>query len=255
MKTTVGVGTSVDSISLDEIRALAAAMDTQVKRDLKPVWNIDAEVIPLENVSSPPKGVHPIIVAYPTPNNVAGQHYIEQGMTYAFVNAKRNWRLAASHECLEMLVDPTGQRMIPSTGIGIVGGAVHDIDDEFQYIVEVCDPMEDEQHAYAIDGVPVSDFYTQNYFDRAAKPGVRYSFRGTVTRPREVLLGGYVSWWHPKTKTLHQLKNIKGLEIVDLPPWSPDSGTSARMLIDRHTPTPRSRPDLFGREAPCHQSP
>ena len=245
MTITVGVGSTGEIVPHDQVRALAAALHKQVNRDLKPIWHVDAEVIYLENVKRPPKGVHPIIVTYPTRNNVAGQHYIEQGMSYAFVNARKNWRLAASHELLEMLVDPTGEQRKLSTGIAIVDGDLQDIDDDVEYVVEVCDPVEAPSLAYDIDGVSVSDFYTPHYFDRKATAGTRYSFRRHLTRPRQILPGGYVSWWHPKTKRLQQIKNIDGLEQVDLPPWHPKPGETARMFIDANTATPRSHPELF----------
>lgn len=247
MTITVGVGTTTAAVSVQEAKELAAALDVQVKRDLKPIWGIDAEIVFLENPNAPDVGVHPIFIVDETPHDVAGVHRIEQGVTFAFVNANRNWRLAASHECLEMLVDPTGMKMVPSTGIGIVDGTLQDIDDEFHYLLEVCDPIEDTAHAYDIKGISVSDFYTPEYFDRQYRAGIRYSLRGAITRPREVGVNGYLSWWHPKTQTLHQVRNIGGLHLYDLPPWSKDSEMSARMFIDQNTPTPRSRPDQFDR--------
>jgi hypothetical protein len=42
--------------------------------------------------------------------------------------------------------------------------------------------------------VVTSDFYTPNYFDPVTSPGVRYSFTGALTEPRQVLPGGYLSW-------------------------------------------------------------
>jgi hypothetical protein len=46
----------------------------------------------------------------------------------------------------------------------------------------------------------VSYFYLSKYFDARAKGGARYSFTGftgALTKPRQVLQGGYLSWRAP----------------------------------------------------------
>jgi hypothetical protein len=52
----------------------------------------------------------------------------------------------------------------------------------------------------------VSDFYTPQYFDPVKSSGVRYSYSGRVRGPREVLDGGYLSWFDPLTRRLFQLE-------------------------------------------------
>ena len=62
----------------------------------------------------------------------------------------------------------------------------------------------------------VSDFYTPQYFDPVKSSGVRYSFSGQVLGPREVLDGGYLSWFDPQTRHLFQLQvDGKKMPIVD----------------------------------------
>ena len=91
-----------------------------------------------------------------------------------------NWSLRASHECLEMLADPFGDRMIPGPSIERGEGRV-------SYLVEVCDPPESEEFAYTVNDVLASDFITPSFYDPVTVPGVRYSFTGAVKRPRQVL--------------------------------------------------------------------
>ena len=109
----------------------------------------------------------------------------------AFEHGKE-WSLTASHECLEMLGDPFGNRVIagesPKKGQGRV-----------EFLVEVCDPCEAVNFSYRCNGVVVSDFYTPNYFDPVKSAGTRYSFGGHITAPRQVLKGGYLSWHEPIT--------------------------------------------------------
>ena len=62
------------------------------------------------------------------------------------------------------------------------------------------------EFAYSVNSVMVSDFYTPQYFDPVKSRGVRYSFSGQVRGPREVLDGGYLSWFDPQTRHLFQLQ-------------------------------------------------
>jgi hypothetical protein len=89
-----------------------------------------------------------------------------------------------------MCADPYGNRLAEGRAVKSGQGRV-------QYLVEVCDPC--EAVSYAIDGVAVSDFYTPHFFDPAPRAGTRYSHTGVVTRPRQVLPGGYLSWRVPST--------------------------------------------------------
>src|SRR5262249_42939044 len=97
------------------------------------------------------------------------------------------WSLTASHEALEMLVDPFGNRLMAGDSPKPDQGRV-------EFLVEVCDPSEAAEYAYTVNGILVADFYTPKYFDPVFAPGIRYSFTGAITEPRQVLPGGYLSW-------------------------------------------------------------
>ncbi|MBV8988899.1 MAG: hypothetical protein JO372_10105, partial [Solirubrobacterales bacterium] len=60
------------------------------------------------------------------------------------------------------------------------------------YLVEVCDPCEGS--GYEINGVPVSDFVTPEYYETTATPGTRHNFLGTIERRFGLLANGYISW-------------------------------------------------------------
>jgi hypothetical protein len=245
----VGLANQSSTVTAEQVKRVAAALDVQVKRDLKPVWGVDAEVVALGDPRNIPSGVSPIIIVDRTPGDFAGVHTITQGVPWAMVSTKRDWALAASHECVELLVDPSGEATHSSIGLALVDGAVRETAEAFDYLLEACDPIEDTDHAYDIGGIRVSDFYTPHYFDAAVRAGVRYSFNGALTRPREVRPNGYLSWRHPETKRLQQLRNFRGFEIVDLPERGADAGvtTTTRMFVDMNTPTPRTHPEQFAR--------
>lgn len=202
-------------------------------------------------------GVWPIFIVDDVgQDGAAGLHLTDHQQPYALVEAGPTWSLTASHECLEMLVDPSGNRLVPSSGITAAGGKVQDVTTEkFEYLVEVADPSEDPVNAYMIDEVLVSDFYTPHFFDPVVSPGVRYSFSGRIKRPREILPGGYISWLNPSLGTMQQLRWFDKPEIVDLPGHPAQSGRGTlRGFVDANTRPPMRLSRLAARShAVTHQ--
>src|SRR5205807_1502482 len=81
----------------------------------------------------------------------------------------------------------------------------------------------------------VSDFYTPQFFDPVQSTGVRYSFTGAITEPRQVLKGGYLSWEDPVSNHFFQERwfNTPEPEFVDL--GMSDGSMAPREFIDRQT--------------------
>jgi hypothetical protein len=81
----------------------------------------------------------------------------------------------------------------------------------------------------------MSDFYTPHYFDPNKAGGVRYSYTGSITEPRQVLPGGYLSWTDPATGEWWQCRYFTSeQEIVSLGSPKRD-GRSLRSMIDELT--------------------
>jgi len=123
-------------------------------------------------------------------NGAAGIHLDQDGQPFALITSGPGWALTASHEALEMLADPFGNRTIAGPSIKPGQGRV-------SYLVEVCDPSEATAFSYSVNDIVVSDFYTPSFFDPVTSQGVRYSFTGAIKKPRQVLKGGYLSWQEP----------------------------------------------------------
>ncbi len=245
----VRIGLISQTASADDatVKAVAASIGTQLKRDVAPIWGVAATVEAFPNGTHPPAGVSPIFIVDNTPNHVGGLHTTtDGGLPWAIVLVSRDWHLAASHEAIELLIDPTGNRMQDSLAIQIApDGTVQDGTDRVKYVVEACDPLEDGSYTYTIGGIAVSDFYTPAYFDDAITPGTKYSFGGALTRPREIKPNGYISWMSADGR-LHQLRWFDKPEIFDLPDHSnattlEGQPLSHREFIDRHTHTPRKK--------------
>ncbi|MBI1278979.1 MAG: hypothetical protein GC179_12695 [Anaerolineaceae bacterium] len=178
-------------VAHSQLDRVAAALQKQATRDFGPIWDVNAMVSSFSSLEDVPVGYWPIIIE----DNInmpgaAGVHEDKDGQPFALVQYSSSWSLTASHECLEMLGDPFGNRLIagqsPKKGQGRV-----------EFLVEVCDPSEDAAFSYTSNGIMVSDFYTPHYFDPVKSAGTRYSFTGHITSPRQVLKGGYLSWHEP----------------------------------------------------------
>jgi hypothetical protein len=226
----IGLVSQTRKISFSGLSRVGAALQKQTTRDLAPIWEIKATVDSFAKLEEVPIGYWPILITEKDLGNAAGVHEDNEGQPFALVSYSYGWSLTASHECLEMLVDPFGNRLVagqsPMKGQGRV-----------QFLVEVCDPSEDTPYAYRVNGVLVSDFYTPNYFDPVAADGVRYSFGGAVKRPREVLKNGYLSWHDPKTDHWFQETFFEGNEprFRDLGKLTAKPNENLRGLIYRHT--------------------
>jgi hypothetical protein len=229
------------------VQKVAAAIDIQLRRDVGPVWNVAGTMQAFPNGTHPPAGVSPIFIVDNTPNHFGGLHTTtDGGLPWAIVLVSRDWHLAASHEAIELLIDPTGNRMQEALSVQIApDGTVQDGPDRVSYVVEACDPLEDGSYNYPIEGIGVSDFYTPAYFDDARTTGTRYSFNGALTRPRDIRPNGYISWMGPEGR-LHQLRWFDKPQIFDLPDHSnattlEGQPLSHREFIDRQTHTPRKK--------------
>lgn len=223
----------VSSITPAKLAKASAALQKQVMRDFRPLWNVLATVDAFPTLEDVPIGYWPIIIRDDIGfSGAAGIHLDESGQPFALVQYSNTWTLTASHEILEMLADPFGNRLVAGDSIKPGQGRV-------EYLVEVCDPSEDSAFSYRVNGVVVSDFYTPSFFDPVKAAGVRYSFIGAITAPRKVLKGGYLSWHDPVSNHWFQQTWFSGPKpkFVDLGVLA--ATASIRSEIDRLTPVPQ----------------
>jgi hypothetical protein len=225
----IGLVDKTGSLDADLVQAVAAALNVQVTRDLPQFWNVQATVLYLANASKIPSGVWPVQLVKTLPPDEGGFHLDKHNQPYAEVIASPDndgWTIAASHETIEMLVDPDGNRLQSSRSIDIVNGKIQDGASEFEYLVEACDPCEGDNFAYSIQGVAVSDFLTPHFYDPLVTTGTRYSFTGAITAPRQVLNGGYISFVNQATGEWQQITNLNNTpKLVTL-----GAATQARSL-------------------------
>jgi hypothetical protein len=235
------------AISASELMDVAAALQKQVVDDFGPIWNIQATVNAFHKVQEVPLGYWPIVIQDKIGMDGAGGFHDKKKQPFARVLYDPStpvWTVAASHELLEMLADPSGNQLF-------VGPSLHPGQGPVEYVMEVCDPCETMACAYTVNGVMVSDFYTPDFKNPSGSGASRFDFTGKLKKPLDVIEGGYISWIDPVTQSIWQKFVFKGKTIfkqngqVVTTKASPAgqgldrlNGRSLRQYIDSITPSP-----------------
>jgi hypothetical protein len=192
------INQSSKSIHFTTIQEVCHALQTQLDRDFTPEWGVHAHLLPFDKGEAIPSGVWPMrIVDHPVGG--LGIHLDKSHKPYAQIKDTADWSITASHEMLEMLVDPYGHKFVAAPDIAPTSDG-HLVN----YLVEVGDPC--EIFDYKIGGVHVSDFVTREYYNENASAGTVLDHLGRLSAPYEVPSGCYISWidaadghWHQKT--------------------------------------------------------
>src|SRR5215210_7645940 len=223
----------VNGHDASDVARVAAALQRQATRDFGPVWEVSATVDGFPRLEDVPVSYWPMIIRDDIGQpGAAGIHLDKDGQPFALIEMSDSWSLTASHEMLEMLADPFGNRLVagrsPKRGQGRV-----------EFLVEVCDPSEAAELGYTVNDILVSDFYTPRFFDPAKNIQARYSFTGAIKKPREVLRGGYISWHHPVSNHWWQQTWFgQRKEFRDLGEFEVAKHESLRAWIDSNTEHP-----------------
>jgi hypothetical protein len=243
-------------VSNKHLLQAAAAVQKQITRDFTPFWGLPATVDAFEDLESVPSDYHPVVVIG-DPDEIMGKLDFVIGREYtaqliddferdrlsglhlnaftrqpfALVRASDAWSVTLSHEVLEMIADPFGNRLV---------AAAHPLDrrQRVKYLLEVCDPC--QTMWYSVNGVPVSDFCTPRYFDPVEVERSRYSFTGAVGGPLQMVDGGYLSWIDPTDSGLYQLAagDTEPVLLADLMQLA-RSTAPLRTVVDTNPRTPQ----------------
>lgn len=231
----VALVSEVEGQDPSDVSRVTAALQRQAIRDFRPIWDVEATVDSFPTLEDVPLGYWPMMVRSDigTPG-AAGIHLDKDGQPFALITMSDSWSLTASHELLEMLADPFGNRMVP-------GQSPKPDQSRVEFLVEVCDPSEADEFGYTVNDILVSDFYTPQFFDPITADGVRYSFTGAVTEPRTIRRGGYLSWHDPVSDRWWQQTWFGGADPTfrDLGTFDARAGAgSLRAWIDAQTEHP-----------------
>jgi hypothetical protein len=170
-------------LGVDDLKSLITAMQAYVDRYVAPVWATPARLVRSTGFR---KGAWAMAFLDDAdqPGALAYHDLTPDGLPLAKVFVKTTLAnhdlvsVSASHELVEMLVDPAINLM--STGP----------DPKATYAYESADPV--EALSFKVNGIPMSDFVYPSYFEGFHKPGsVKFDQMNKVTRPFQILKGGY----------------------------------------------------------------
>lgn len=209
-------------LSPEEVARFAAAINVQVREDVAPVWNTFANVFAVAPDAELPPDTWRLLF-YDRPRDLKdygflGRHVHETNRAvptgYVFVDPVKlhgeSVSEIASHEVIEMLVDPWVNLEVRRT----VQGAVE------LWAREVCDPVQGV--GYEVRGVRVADFVLPEYFlDGADGP---FDFLHAVKSPFEITPGGYASVTRIEGGSVSS-RNVYGVEY---PAWRKEARLASR---------------------------
>lgn len=224
-----GCGHEADRVAA--VTVVAGALQKQVIEDFQPIWNRTATFVAVQSINQIPHYAWPVIIVdKPLGDDALGYHLDQNNRPYALVEATASWTLTASHEILEMLADPSGNRKQVASTLDS-----SKFPGDVQYLLEICDPCEAPQFSYTKNGIPVSDFITPDFYNSVARPNASYSFRGNIKQPMDILEGGYVSFFDPHQESWFQaFRKNNVLDFKILP--QEDAIRSMRSYVNRHAP-------------------
>ncbi|WP_223524001.1 hypothetical protein [Pseudomonas sp. BF-RE-24] len=178
------------SIPYSELARVAGAVQAQLVRDVSPSWNLSASLTAYPSKEDAPINCAFIFVVADAKGH-AGLHFRAlkpNEPPFAIVEYRKNgfWSVAVSHEVIEMLIDPKGNRLVKGTSPTNPAESVF-------YLVEVCDPCQDIAFSYEIDGCLVSDFCLPSFYGIQGA-GASYTYSGSIQAPLTVGYGGYLTY-------------------------------------------------------------
>jgi len=166
-----------------DLDALIAAMQAFVDQDVAPVWGTPAKLVKTSDFLAG-KWAMVFLDDADQPGALAYHDLTPDGLPLAKVFVKTTIAnrglvsVSASHELVEMLVDPAINLL--TTGP----------DPKLVYAYESADPV--EELSYPVRGIPMTDFVYPSYFEAFHKPdSVQFDRLKKVSKPFQILSGGY----------------------------------------------------------------
>jgi hypothetical protein len=194
-------------VSNREVQTVVHALMVQVRRDFGPVWSVIANLQFYPDPKQVPLG-HWQFIFFDTADQAGALGYHEltpadlplgKVFVKTCVSAGISWSSCASHELLEILIDPYAD---------LLSMAYSNTAQSIVYAVEVCDPVEND--SYNIGGVEVSNFVYPEWFeDQAMSASGKWDFLGILKAPFQLSAGGYASIMKIPTPTWSQVNAMK----------------------------------------------
>jgi hypothetical protein len=180
-----------------DVQAWVTAQQIQISRDFAPIWGVDATLNFYPSKVPPSDSWQLVILDDSDQADALGYHELTAaglplGKVFAAsdIQAGMSWTVTASHEQLEMLIDPwINECVVVNTSNGTTAF----------FAKEVCDAVEADSLGYIISkgsypgvtaDVLLSDFVYPAWFVPGATGKV--DFLGHITSPFQIAAGGYI---------------------------------------------------------------
>jgi hypothetical protein len=176
------------TLSDGEVERVASALQTQVRRDLAPVWGVDAEIVVVKRgeAAAPGHWWLELLDEGDMPGALGYHDVTPDGLPKAKVFTKlakdiaATWTVTASHELLNMLVDPRANLVVIAETRAEMRA----------HAVEIATPCQDD--SYFINGVAVSDFVFPAWYEPARpRDSTQFDFLRLIHQSLELRPGGY----------------------------------------------------------------
>lgn len=183
----IGVVSQSRHMSFSQVQDICAAIELQLSEDAYHVWGRRTHITAFNDLRSVPHGYWRAFIQDDIHEpGAAGYHTDENNQPVIFVQYDGDdTSLTLSHEAVESIPDPFGNRLIPVN---------HPEYGAIQILCEICDPPEDVVFSYKRNGIKVSDFIRPEWYDTFTTDVMTYSFNGHCKRPLQLLPGGYYSF-------------------------------------------------------------
>lgn len=204
-----------NEVSRSDLESIAAAYTLHVHAGLSRAWPnvVLADVAVVDALKVGQSGAYPIMVVGmgQMPAGAGGFHLDRHKQPQAIVgydpSARDQLSVTVSHEGDEMLVDPTGNRLV-TCPLHVPGEAQPRV---VKVLVEVSDAC--EARSYPLNGVDLTDSCTPLFYGTHHWHGIPsgppqvagLTLMGTISTPLTVLPGGYLSFVDPRTHVWQQI--------------------------------------------------
>lgn len=220
-------------VPFEVVKSIALSVQAQLTEDVFPVWGRKGTITAYPDEPSVPHGQWKVVIEDDIGEPGAlGFHTDELNQPVAFVSSQNGnidqVSITVSHEVVETLLDPYGNRL--------VANVLHPTNNKerVRMLLEACDPS--EAKTYKKLGHSVSDFYTPEWLDDSKKTGVKYTFLNAISKPRQIIQGGYLTFVDSRGGFWQVTQFGTMLPSLDGPfNWTLQNGESVRGMVDRYT--------------------
>jgi hypothetical protein len=187
-----------------DVQKMIPAFGSQWNGDLNNVWGVGQAQVAFSPKANAPAAGSWWVVFLDDSNQAGALAYhdltneglpISKVFVKTILADKASVSVGATHEICEMAVDPW------------LNSAYQD-DKGIFWAGEVCDPVEDDQYGYEINGILVTDFVTPSWFGHKNAKGPM-DLKTHAKAQFEVLTGGYAQKFDPAQGSWQQVTGAK----------------------------------------------